>query len=100
MFRHVGYNANYGTRNRRISKAMTGRVVAESTREKLRAVAEERSLTGESNPFYGKRHSEEARKRWSEIRKGRVWWTDGHINIQSRECPGPEYTRGRTRRSR
>lgn len=52
------YNANYGTRNGRISKAMTGRVVAESTREKLKAVAEERSLAGESNPFYGKHHSE------------------------------------------
>lgn len=28
-------------------------------------------MTGEGNPFYGKHHSEETRKRWSEIRKGR-----------------------------
>jgi len=32
---------------------------------------------GEKNPFYGRKHSEETKKQWSEKRKGTVSWNKG-----------------------
>lgn len=63
---------------------------------------------GEKNPFYGKTHSEETRRRLSEAAKnmsdetkkkigaaqigntnvrGTRWFNNGEINIRARECP-------------
>lgn len=47
-----------------------GAVRSEEQRKRLSAMASQR--TGESNPFYGKTHSEETRAKLSEIHKGRL----------------------------
>lgn len=41
-------------------------------RKKLSEKAKSRNLGGKNNPFYGKKHSEETRKHWSNIRKGKI----------------------------
>ena len=70
------------------------RRVSDSTRKKLREINK-----GEKNPFYGKTHSEETRKKWSEARKGNTyakgnkstkgmrWFNNGKINKVCYECP-------------
>jgi len=83
-----------------------GKTLSEETKQKLR----ERML-GEKNPFYGKKHPEgkmkEVGKKISATLKGRTpknwevlknafWWTDGTINKKCMECPGDQWTRGRT----
>ena len=48
---------------------------------------------GENNGMYGKKHSEEARKKMSEAKKGNTatkglyWYNDGKINKRAKECP-------------
>lgn len=44
----------------------------EEVKKKISTKAKERNLTGSNNPFYNKKHSEETKKHWSEIRKGIV----------------------------
>ena len=56
----------------KISKSLTGKKFDE---ERCRKMSE--SFTGENNPFYGKHHSEETRRKWSIIRKGKVPWNKG-----------------------
>lgn len=43
--------------------------------------------TGSGNSFYGKHHSEEAKRIKSEKNKGYYWWTDGQTNIKAKVCP-------------
>ena len=51
---------------------------------------------GENNWFYGKKHSEETRKKQSEVKKGIKWWNDGKGNTKmSIECPGEGWVLGR-----
>ena len=57
----VKYNANYGTRNQRISKSRMGHEVSKETREKLSKIN-----TGELHPMYGTKRSPETRKKISE----------------------------------
>lgn len=57
----VKYNANYGTRNQRISKSKMGHEVSKETREKL-----SKMNTGELHPMYGTKRSPETRKKISE----------------------------------
>ena len=45
------------------------------------------SLAGKNNPMYGKKHSEETRKKLSDAIKGRHWYNNGIVQIQSFECP-------------
>ena len=45
---------------------------------------------GENNPFYGKKHSEESKKRIAKAGKkniGKHWYTDGKIEIFDFNCP-------------
>ena len=105
---------------RKISLSSVGKKHSVETRRRM-----SENRRGANNSFYGKHHSEETiqklklkcgrkglahhnygkptpddvRQKISQARKGQVWWTDGSRNIQSRECPGPEYTRGITRKS-
>lgn len=58
------YNANYGTRNKKISTAKIGHEVSCETREKLR-----QANLGEKSPSYGKKRSEETKRRISEALK-------------------------------
>ena len=43
--------------------------------------------SGEKNPMYGKTHSLETRKKMSDAFKGRHWYNNGIVQIQSFECP-------------
>lgn len=60
------------------------------------------------NGFLGKKHSDEFRKYMSQKRKahpkgcfskgsniGYKWWTNGVIEKRCKECPSPDFTRGR-----
>ena len=60
-------NPNYGRKRDdlvAINKSRAGRIVAESTKEKLR---EQR--TGESNPMHGRKHTEESKKKMARYGK-------------------------------
>lgn len=90
----AGYNSAEGgkggayleTHKQRISEAMSGRKLSAETRQKLSAahkgkklteahIETLRSKTGEKNHFFGRKHSEEAKKRIGEKSKGRNWAT-------------------------
>lgn len=47
-----------------------GKEKAEQIRQKMSEIASQK--TGEKNPFYGKHHSEEQKKKWSEMRMGQI----------------------------
>ena len=57
------------------------------------------SKPGELNPFFGKTHSPETLLVISERGLGRVWWFNKLTGetTTARECPGPEWERGRPR---
>lgn len=93
----------------KISAAHTGKTkgpLSEETKKKLSI-----ALSGDKNPFYGKSHSPEKRKeiamKASATMKGRhpthatnaiigsFWWNNGKINKRSKECPGPDWVRGK-----
>ena len=44
-------------------------------------------VSGENNPMYGKKLSKESRKKISDAIKGRHWYNNGIVQIQSFECP-------------
>lgn len=49
---------------------MKGKKFSEEHISNLCEASKKRNLKRENNPFYGKKHSEETRKHWSDIRKG------------------------------
>jgi len=53
---------------------------------------------GSSNSFYGKHHTDEAKRIKSEKNKGFMWWTNGPTEVKSKMCP-LGFTRGRKLRS-
>ena len=56
----------------------SGAIVSEETKAK-RSAALKGKLTGEKNPFYGKTHSDETKKRLSQIHLGKVYKTEEQI---------------------
>ena len=44
-------------------------------------------MKGEKNPMYGKKHSDAAKNKMSEAKKGKHWYNDGKINKLCYECP-------------
>ena len=42
---------------------------------------------GNSNPMFGKHHSEEAKKKMSESKKGKHWYNNGVASVQTETCP-------------
>ena len=79
-----------------------GKQLSAETRQKMseahkgkRHSAEARKKIAEA--FKGKHQTQESRQKNSLSHKGRHWWNDGVSCKQSRECPGPEWKRGRIR---
>jgi len=68
---------------RKLSKAGRGRICSEETRRKL------------SEAKQGITFSEESRRKMSESKRGFKWWNNGKEAKCQKECPGPEWKRGR-----
>jgi hypothetical protein len=62
---------------------------------------------GEKNPMYGKKHTKEAKKLIGDANRGSnsplyrtSWWNNGEIDVRSKECPGVNWTKGRSSKSK
>lgn len=55
------------------------------------------SFSGKNNPIYGTHRTEETKNklRKANIGKEIYWWNDGTSNTMAKECPGPNWKRGR-----
>ena len=89
----------------KISKAQKGKIVgplSQETKQKLSI-----ALSGNKNPFYGKQHDPELKKKMnaktSATMKGKMpkniptgyWWNNSKINKRANECPGLDWNRGK-----
>jgi hypothetical protein len=95
---------------RKISESQKGKIVGPLSEETKRKLSE--ALKGEKNPFYGKKHDPELKKRMNEktsqTMKGRrpaniptgYWWNNGIINKRGYECPDKTWIRGKVRHTK
>lgn len=76
--KHYGYNIEHGGNcagthseetRKKISKANKGRTFSEESIQKMREAHKGQGV-GEKNPFYGRHHSEETKKKHSEFMRG------------------------------
>lgn len=58
-------------REKWLTDANPGKNKSPETIEKLKDAAKKLNRIGENNPIYGKKHKEETKKHWSEVRKGK-----------------------------
>lgn len=72
------------------SEAHRGRLLSAETIEKIRAAKQ-----GEKNPNFGKHPSAETIEKLSKAVSSLKWWNNGQICTRARECPGPEWQKGR-----
>lgn len=61
----------------KISKANKGRIVSEETRKKASASHKGKQV-GKDNPFYGRKHTEENKKKQSDFMKGNAYFKGHH----------------------
>lgn len=90
---------------RKISESNKGKVMGPLSEEHRKKVSD--SLKGDKNPFFGKQHEPELKKRMnaktSATMKGKMpkniptgyWWNNGVINKRNNKCPGAEWRRGK-----
>jgi hypothetical protein len=64
--------------------------VAKKISDKLKQVRKENPLTGEKNPFYGKKHSEEFKKKSSLTKKGKRSYNEEQFEKQNKKTPKGE----------
>ena len=76
---------------------MYGKKHSEETRKKMSE--HHADVSGENNPFYGKKHSEETRKKMSDAIKGMHFYNNGIVQIRSFECP-IGFTKGRLKKNK
>lgn len=57
-----------------------------------------RLRNGENHPMYGKKHTEDAKKKMSDSAKGKYWWNNNIVEIVAKECPGEDFKKGRLRK--
>ena len=90
---------------KKMSEAQKGKHRSEETRKKIGEAqkgkskpksAETRKKISESKK--GKPKSAEARKKMSESKNGSYFFNNGVKSIRAKECPGPEWQRGRRKR--
>ena len=60
----------------------------------IRATGNQNAKGGKSKK--GQKLSESTKQLIGAKRIGAIWWTNGSINKVVKDCPGPEWTRGRT----
>ena len=92
----------------KISQSHQGKVMGPLSDDHKQKLSE--ALKGEKNPFFGKQHDPELKRRMNEktsqTMKGRMpdnipkgyWWNNGSINKRSTGCPGDGWLRGRASR--
>ena len=90
---------------KKMSEAQKGKHRSEETRKKIGEAqkgkskpksAETRKKISESKK--GKPKTAEARKKMSEVKKGSYFFNNGVKSIRAKECPGPEWKRGRIKK--
>jgi hypothetical protein len=92
----------------KISEAHKGKVMGPLSKEHRQKVSD--SLKGNKNPFFGKTHDPELKKRMSEkaslTMRGKrpaniptgFWWNNGEINKRSKTCPEGNWTKGKVKK--
>ena len=73
-----------------LSNAMKGKHLSEEHKKKLSA-----SLKNRKAWNVGRKMTTEYKAKLSEARKGKQYWNNGIITCLAKECPGPEWKRGR-----
>ena len=85
---------------KKMSDAAKGKHLSEESKKKIAEALKGKHL-GKDNPFYGKTHSDELKKKLSEINKvrmkGMCFFNNGKINIRAKECP-PGFVPGRIKK--
>lgn len=87
----LGKNHSKKTREK-ISRALKGKKRAPFSEEHRKHLSEAHK---DKRPWLGKLHTEEAKIKMSNTRRGSIFWNNGIINTRSKECPGPNFIRGR-----
>ena len=64
--------------------------VAKKISDRLKQVRKEKPLTGEKNPFYGKKHSEEFKEKSSLTKKGKRSYNEEQFEKQNQKTPKGE----------
>ena len=104
---------DYETAMKEAAEARKGKKMSEESKKKNREAHKGKRI-GEDNPFYGKHHSEETRKKLSdswdydkhfteetrkkirEANKGMRWFNNGEKCVRAKECP-PGFVPGRVK---
>lgn len=82
---------NFSDEHRKnLSNAMKGKHFSEEHKKKLSASLKNRKVWNA-----GRKMTAEYKAKLSEARKGKQYWTNGIITCLAKECPGPEWKRGR-----
>lgn len=100
-------NPNYGNHTLR-DRLVSGELIpnrlgiphTEEYKKRLsKSMKSKKIHSGSSNPFYGKKHSKEAKKKQSEWTKARHWYNNGEREVFELSCPDG-YVKGRLKRKK
>lgn len=66
--------------------------VSEKTKQKI-----SKAVSGVNNPIYGSKRTEETKQKLREANLGKeiYWWNNGKKNTMAKDCPRPDWKRGR-----